>query len=105
MKSITTIIAKKKILLARAGDIILPKITQIAFGDGGVDETGAIIELEESQTDLNNEIYRKEIAKHDVISDTQIQYCCELLEDELADSYISEIALVDAERIERNEYI
>lgn len=97
MTSITTINAKKKTLLARAGDIALPKITQIAFGDGGVDETGAIIDLEENQVNLNNEIYRKDIAKHEVISGTQIQYYCELLEDELAGRQISEIALVDAE--------
>ena len=37
-KAITTIAAKKKMLLARAGKIDLPPIKQMAFGSGGVNK-------------------------------------------------------------------
>ena len=95
MAARTTIAAKRKILLARAGEAQLPKIVQMAFGSGGVDAGGNVIELTEEQQYLNNEIYRKDIDLHEIVSDTQIKYICELGEDELAGEKISELALVD----------
>ncbi|MBO5093924.1 MAG: phage tail protein [Lachnospiraceae bacterium] len=97
MAEITTIAAKKKILLARAGMGQVQQIVEMAFGSGGVDEDGNVITPAEEQMNLNNEIYRKEITDIEVVSDTKIKYCCELSEDELAGSRISELALVDAE--------
>lgn len=94
--AVATIIAKKKMLLARAGKAALAPITHIAFGSGGVQE-GKVIEPSAEQQQLNEEIYRKNIDKIVIISDTQVRYCCTLNEDELADCDISEIALVDSE--------
>lgn len=95
MAAVTTTVAKKKMLLARAGDAALPKIVKMAFGNGGVTSGGVIIEPTEDQTDLNSEIGRYDITSHEVISDTQVRYCCRLSESTLAGKEISELALVD----------
>lgn len=96
-KAITTTIAKKKMLLARAGQQELPQITQMVFGSGGVNAVGEVLELSERQQELREEIYRKDIDKFEIISDTQIKYYCTLDENELVDKDISEIALADAD--------
>ena len=95
MDAVTTKLAKKKILLARAGDLALPKITQMAFGSGGVDERGIVLQPTEDQRTLNNEIGRYEILEHKAVSDTQVTYYCKIGEEDLNGSSISEIALVD----------
>lgn len=95
MEAITTLAAKRKILLARAGELQLPKIVKMAFGNGGVDSDGNLIGLTEDQQNLNNEIYRKKIAMHEIVNDTQIRYICEIGEEELVGEKISELALVD----------
>ena len=95
MAAVTTTVAKKKMLLARAGDAALPKIVKMAFGNGGVTSGGVIIEPTEDQTDLNSEIGRYDITSHEVISDTQVRYYCRLSESTLAGKEISELALVD----------
>lgn len=95
MEAITTMAAKEKILLARAGEIQLPKIVKMAFGNGGVDADGNLVTILDGQQELNNEIYRKNIAAHEIISATQIKYTCELEEEELVGEKISELALVD----------
>lgn len=95
MAAVTTTVAKKKMLLARAGDAALPKIVKMAFGNGGVTSGGVIIEPTEDQTDLNSEIGRYDITSHEVISDTRIKYYCKLGESTLAGKEISELALVD----------
>lgn len=95
-KAITTTIAKKKMLLARAGQQELPAITQMVFGSGGVNLAGEVLEPSEGQQELREEIYRKDIEKVEIVSDTQIRYYCTLNENELIDKDISEIALADA---------
>jgi hypothetical protein len=96
-KAITTTIAKKKMLLARAGQQELPAITQMVFGSGGVNLAGEVLEPSEGQQELSEEIYRKDIEKAEIVSDTQIRYYCTLNENELIDKDISEIALADAD--------
>lgn len=96
-KAITTILAKKKMLLARAGKLELPPIKQMVFGSGGVNAAGEVLEVEAGQQELNNELYRKDISNIEIISDTQVKYSCLLDEDELADEDISELALADAD--------
>lgn len=96
-KAITTTIAKKKMLLARAGQQELPAITQMVFGSGGVNVAGEVLEPSEGQQELKEEIYRKDIEKVEVVNDTQIRYYCTLDENELVDKDISEIALADAD--------
>ena len=96
-KAITTTRAKKKMLLARAGQQELPAITQMVFGSGGVNLAGEVLEPSEGQQELSEEIYRKDIEKVEIVSDTQIRYYCTLNENELIDKDISEIALADAD--------
>ena len=96
-KAITTTIAKKKMLLARAGQQELPAITQMVFGSGGVNLAGEVLEPSEGKYELSEEIYRKDIEKVEIVSDTQIRYYCTLNENELIDKDISEIALADAD--------
>lgn len=95
--AVTTEVAKKKILLARAGVQLLPKIAKMAFGTGGVDADGSVLEVGEKQQELNAEALRKEIDGYEIISDTKIQYKCTLKEEELVGQQLSELALVDAD--------
>ena len=95
--TVVTILAKKKMLEARAGIKPLPVITGMAFGTGGVDESGQVVPHTESQNALNNEVLRKPVDGYAVISDTKIRYSCTLLEDEIPGEYISEVGLYDAE--------
>lgn len=93
-----TIRAKKKMLQARAGIISqLPRITHMAFGDGGVDSGGNVIDHSPSANALNHELLRKAIDGYTVISDTCIRYACTLAESDLAGVYISECGLIDAD--------
>ena len=96
-EAIVTLKARKKMLLARAGECALPKVVGIAFGDGGVDPAGNVIAPAEDQESLNSEIFRKEIDSHTLITDFQCRYECTLLEEELVGESISEIALYDEE--------
>lgn len=89
--------AREKLVKARAGAIVLPKIVGMAFGDGGCDDSGNVIAPEENQEELRHELYRKEIDGYSIIADTTCRYECTLAESELADSYISEIGLYDAD--------
>ena len=47
--AVTTLMAKKKMLLARAGAAALPPIQKMAFGNDGVDADGTVIEPENEQ--------------------------------------------------------
>lgn len=89
--------ARSKLVKARAGIISLPKIVGMVFGDGGVDETGAVITPADTDTALKHEIFRKEIDGYKEIDDFTVRYTCTLEENELAGEYISEIGLYDAE--------
>ena len=76
---------------ARSGERTLPPITMIAFGDGGVDESGNIIPLSETDSTLGNELLRKKYDGYTMVSDTECKYECTLTEEELAGKEISEI--------------
>lgn len=95
--AVTTEAAKRKILLARAGAQLLPKITKMAFGTGGVDAEGSVLEVGQEQQELNAEVLRKEIDGYEIMGDTKIQYQCTLKEEELVGQQLSELALVDAD--------
>ena len=89
--------ARVKLVKARAGAINLPKIVGMAFGNGGVDETGSVIAPSENQEGLANELFRKEIDGYSFPEDTVCRYQCTLTESELAGEEISEIGLYDEE--------
>ena len=93
---IITVTARKNMVRARAGEIQLPKIVGFVFGDGGVDESGNIIPLSETDSALGNELLRKKYDGYTMVSDTECKYECTLTEDELAGKEISEIGLYDA---------
>lgn len=90
-----TAAAREKMVKARAGDITLPKIVQMAFGNGGVNSSGQVVAPTDSQTGLTSELYRKNISSHSFPIDTTCRYVCTLTESELAGQSISEIGLVD----------
>lgn len=92
---IITKAARKKMVQARAGEIMLPKIVGMAFGSGGVDDSGQVVPPAENQAVLGNEVLRKEISGHTFPSETTCRYECSLAETELAGTYISEIGLYD----------
>ena len=75
----------------------IPKITHIAFGSGGVDESGQPIQPLETMTALNNEVGRYEIEKVETPLDTTNRYTVTIPESDLNGVNINEMALVDAE--------
>lgn len=93
--ALVTLMARNKMLRARAGEITLPRITEFAFGNGGIDGSGQPKEPTDTQSELNNEIFRKPIDGYKMLSATKCRYTCTLLNSELAGENISEIGLVD----------
>lgn len=87
---------RKDLVKASSGDILLPTIVGMAFGDGGCDNDGNVITPTEVQSELNHEIYRKEVDGHSFVSETTCRYECSLSSSELADQNISEIGLYDS---------
>lgn len=87
--------ARQKMVQARAGAITLPKILGMAFGDGGVDSDGEVAAPADSQSELTNELYRKEIDGYSFPEDTTCRYECTLDGSELAGEEISEVGLYD----------
>lgn len=92
---IITIPARRKLVRARAGAITLPRITGMVFGNGGVDGSGNPVAPTESQTELTNETYRKQISGYTFTGETTCRYECTLVESELAGQEINEIGLYD----------
>lgn len=89
--------ARAKMLKARAGTSAIPKISQMAFGDGGVDDSGNPIAPVRTATSLKNEVFRKNIDGFEFLSDLVCRYTTTLTEAEAVGKKISEIALVDAQ--------
>ncbi len=87
--------AREKLVKARAGAIVLPKIVGMAFGNGGVDGDGAVVPPSETQEGLTGEIFRKEIDGYSFPEATVCRYECTLDYAELAGEEISEIGLYD----------
>ena len=75
----------------------IPKITHIAFGDGGIGEDGQPLQPNELQTELNNEIGRYEIASVENPVETTNRYTVTIPESDLNGKNINEMALVDEE--------
>ena len=91
-----TVAARKKLVQARAGAITLPTVVGMAFGNGGVDSSGAVIAPTENQTGLSSELLRKPIDKYTVSEDgLTVTYECTLEESELVGTEISECGLYD----------
>ncbi|MCI9419414.1 MAG: hypothetical protein HFG32_05305 [Eubacterium sp.] len=97
MKNVITAIRRKKMAEATHTTGKLAKAKWIALGSGGVDSGGNIITPLAENVKLNNEVIRKEYTSSAKTSDTSYEYVIELAEDELVGTFISEMALIDAE--------
>lgn len=95
--AVTTDLAREKMVKARSGDMLLPKITHMTFGNGGVGSDGQIISPNGSDKKLKNQLLKKAIDGHIYPKSTTCRYSCKLTKEELADKNINEIGLVDTE--------
>ena len=97
---VITEIGRKKLCKAHAGDMKLPKITQMAFGGGGVDLQGEVITPTGTETELKKELLKKNIDKHTYTDskETTCRYTASLGKSELINQNISEQGLFDEER-------
>jgi len=98
-QGVITEIGRKKLCKAHAGDIKLPKITQMGFGSGGVNEQGEIITPSGMETELKSELLKKNIDKHTYTDskETPCRYTASLGKSELVNQNISEQGLFDEE--------
>lgn len=98
-QGVITKAGRKKLCIAHAGDDALPKITQMAFGSGGVGSDGAVIDPTGEETALKAELLRKNIDSHSYPDDDQTtcRYTVRLSKEELANQSISEQGLFDEE--------
>ncbi len=97
MKTLITLIAKKKMIQARNGEAALPAVAGIALGDGAVAEDGSRITPDETDNQLKHELLRREYMRCEKITDICYRYRMELGKNELAGKIINEAALYDAE--------
>jgi phage-related tail fiber protein len=97
MDGVITLTAKTKAAQARAGDITLPAVAQMAFGDGGTDDHGNPLKPLPADTALGNELLRKSVTCHTYPTATTCRYACTLITDELTGEVINEVALYDAD--------
>lgn len=75
----------------------LAPITEVAFGDGALDENGEVIPPSAAQTALLNEIGRYGVDKVEYPISTTARYTVTIPAADLAGAQISEAALVDSE--------
>lgn len=72
-------------------------VTQVAFGDGALDENGEVLPPSASQTELLHEIGRYGIDKVEYPISTTARYTVTIPAADMAGAQISEAALVDSE--------
>lgn len=97
MRTLMTLVGRKKLAEARLGMKPLSPIKGIAIGDGSNDAGGNVIELEETDTNLKHELLRKDYEKAEKLTETSVRYRCTLGLEELSGKVISEIGLFDEE--------
>lgn len=99
IKGVITAIGRKKLCEAHAGTRTLAPIAQMAFGDGGVDSGGTPKGVTGDETQLYNELMRKDVADPVFVNDghTTCRYAATLEDDDLVGKEISEIALYDSD--------
>lgn len=93
---VITTIGKSKTLRARAGMIPLPRIVGMVFGDGAI-QNDVLVAPSSDDNSLKRELFRKPIDVVEIIHETRIRYKCTLGKDELANQFINECALYDAD--------
>lgn len=96
----SVITRKRRVKLCQASssaDKPLAHITQIAFGSGGVDESGEPVAPLETQEALKQEIKRYDVDSVTWPVDTTARYTVTIPADELTGEAINEAALVDSD--------
>lgn len=98
-KGVITAVGRKKLCMAHAGDALLPKIAKMAWGNGGVDETGQPIATTGNEIGLYNQLLEKDIESHEYVNgeQTTCRYTSPLEAGELNGEEISELGLFDEE--------
>ena len=98
-KGVISATGRKKLCRAHAGDGTLPAITKMAWGNGGVDETGQPISTTGNEIGLYNELLVKDIESHAYVNEeeTTCRYTATLEAGELSGEEISEMGLYDAD--------
>ena len=98
-QAVITAVGRKKLCKAHAGDITLPKITKMAWGDGGGNENGAAKETTGNEIALYSELLQKDIESHSYANEgeTTCRYTSTIAKGELTGKEISEMGLYDAE--------
>lgn len=98
-KAVITAIGRKKLCKAHAGDIALPAITQMAWGDGGIEADGTVKETTGNEIALYAELLKKDIEAHIYVEEgeTTCRYTATLEKGELTEKEISELGLYDSE--------
>lgn len=98
-KGVITVTGRKKICKAHAGDITLPILATIGWGDGGVDENGLPKMATGNEVALYGELLKKDIEKRIYVNDeeTTCRFTATLEKGELTGKEISEMGLFDAD--------
>lgn len=98
-KGVITVIGRRKLCKAHAGDLELPKIMQMAWGDGGVLDDGTPKQTTGEESGLYNLLLKKNIETHTYTDESQTtcRYTATLAADELTGKEISEMGLYDAD--------
>jgi len=95
--SVVTLYRRQNLCKITSGAVsAIPAITQIAFGDGGVDGNGEPVPPVETATALTNEIARYPIDNVSYPIPTTARYVAIIPAADLAGVSISEAALVDS---------
>lgn len=96
---VITTTGRRKFCKAHAGDRELPVITHMAWGDGGVVESGQPKEATGNEISLYNQLLKKEIQSHVYVNaeETTCRYTATLDKGELTGKEISEMGLYDSE--------
>lgn len=97
MKGIITRYRRRLLAELSAGHITtMPRITHIAFGDGGVTDDGTPKIPSEIQEALFHEVKRYTPTSIEIVGETTVRYTIVIPESELSGVAINEMALVDS---------
>lgn len=96
---VITEVGRKKLCMALAGDISLPVIARMAWGDGGLDENGQPLGATGNEISLYNELLVKDVESHEYVNaeQTTCRYAATLEANELSGKEISEMGLYDSD--------
>lgn len=100
-QAVITAVGRMKLCKAHAGDITLPKIAQMAFGDGGLEADGQPKATTGNEAGLYKELLRRNVDKHSFSdgsngeTETTCRYTHFLNKTDLGNKVISEMGLYD----------